>query len=255
MNIAKKIKQQALSCLGKDNWATAIGGFFIICLPAVLIILFQGLAISTMQLFWDLDNLTMIQNSITAFLELAMVLVFLLSTPMITGYLKLCYNISNGNRANISDVFYYYRNKRFGKCFFLNLKIIVRIILHFLLVIIPALFALELYFFSHTQNNLFFVLAVFFLSAAAVETIFYSTKYTVIPVIMFEDESLSVKDVFYLGTTFIKDKLGNTKTLLFTFFPHFLLCFFVVPWIFIFPYITVSFMTNSKWISELHKIK
>ncbi|MCH5201775.1 MAG: hypothetical protein J1F17_01080 [Oscillospiraceae bacterium] len=253
MNIAKTIKQQALQYLAKDNWATAIGGFFIICLPAILIVLFQGVALCTMQLFWDLDNLTMAQNNIILILQLVLVFAFLLTTPMITGYLKLCYNISKGNNANLSDVFYYYRNKCFGKCFLLNLKIIVRIILHFLLVMIPALFALELYFLSHTQNIQFLILALLFFSGAVIETVFYSVKYTLIPIIMFEDESLNTKEVFYLGTTFMKDKLKVTRTLLFTFLPHILLCFFVVPWIFIFPYITVSFMTNSKWISELHK--
>jgi uncharacterized membrane protein len=87
---------------------------------------------------------------------------------------------------------------------------------------------------------------------AVISLLFFFTQYTVIPIIFFEDESLSVKEAIRYGKGFMKGKEKDTYTLFLTFFPYFVLCFFVIPWLFVFPYLMVSLMNNGKWIASLH---
>ncbi len=249
MSTDKIIKKQALSYLAKENWATAIAGFFLICLPTILILLFLSIPALLTELFSG-SYKAAVQGTVIIASELFSLILAIFATPMITGYLRLCYNISKGEKAQISDIFYYYGKNLLGKCIQVNLKIIAGVLLHFILVILPAFFCSVIY--VLTDSYLVFTASIILCCLAFVETLFYSVKYTVVPCVLFEDESLEARDIFRLGTSFIAERKGSAKMLLFTFFPYFALCFFVVPWIFVFPYLSVSFMTNGKWLTCLY---
>jgi hypothetical protein len=103
-----------------------------------------------------------------------------------------------------------------------------------------------------TGSIVFFYISIIISVIAVISLLFFFTQYTVIPIIFFEVESLSVKEAIRYGKGFMKGKEKDTYTLFLTFFPYFVLCFFVIPWLFVFPYLMVSLMNNGKWIASLH---
>jgi phage shock protein PspC (stress-responsive transcriptional regulator) len=86
MSTERIIKKQALSYLSQDNWATAIGGFFILLLPPILIILFAGVCESISEYF-SLGNF---ETPAIILINILIILLYIFSTTIITGYLRLC---------------------------------------------------------------------------------------------------------------------------------------------------------------------
>lgn len=246
MNSNIILKKQALSYLRKNNWTTAIGGFFVMLLPTILVFLL----LASVTSFFNFDNPGIIDETGILFSEIVSLIILFLSTPIITGYLKLCYNISKGNNAEISDVFYFFSKKNYTKALAVNLIVFGLMLLMFLAFILPSfVFALM---YEALKAKIYLVLSSALLVVAVVAFIFGSTRFIIIPCVLFEDESLDVSTIIRYGLGYAKTKQKETYTLLLTFFPYFLLCFFVVPCIFVVPYLMVTLMTHGKWITALY---
>lgn len=248
------LKKQALAYLSKNNWGTAICGFFLMILPFLLIILVSSTIITFMGIFTDIEKMNILTGSITLGIEFLSFVTFIMLTPVFTGYLRLCYNISKGKNSELSDVFYYFKGSLYGKCLGINIRIIARIAGYFIVFGIPALLLTTQATFTES-GDILLILAVIYFIILLICTLFWSMKYTVIPCILFEDESLSASEIVKLGISFAKPRVGTINMLTLTFFPYFLLCFFVIPWIFVAPFLCVTYMTNGKWITEMHLVK
>lgn len=126
----------------------------------------------------------------------------------------------------------------------------VRILGYFMIFTVPAL--IFSVFFAITSYVALLAFAITLTVMAFVATIFACIKYTIVPCVYFEDESISNEEIIKLGLNFISDKLNDCRKILLSFLPYILLCFFIVPLIFVVPYITVAFMNNGKWITSLY---
>ena len=62
MNKEKMLKKQALAYLSKNNWGNAIGGFFIMLMPFIIIILANDLMVSLLDAVVDLDKINILQS-------------------------------------------------------------------------------------------------------------------------------------------------------------------------------------------------
>ena len=249
VKVAQTIKSQALYYLGKNNWGNIIAGLFIMILPAIVLYMLFGAIILTAGLLDCPENIVRILGIALDSLYLP-VLVF--ASPLATGFLRMCYKISKEENTGLGDILYFYSGGRFGKCMSINLNIIVRIIGHILLIaIFPVFLALS---YKMTGNIVLFYGSILFGVFGLIESFLYCTKYTVTLSVYFEDESIETDDILKLGRDFLneKDKRKSTRFLLITFSPLILLCFFIVPIIFVVPYICVSLMNNGKWITSLY---
>lgn len=246
MNIDKVIKKQALSYLAKDNWGTAIAGFFIMLLPFIVVLLLFAVLDGIFSTFLSEG----IAINVRLILNYAILPCLLLCTPSITGYLKICYSICKGKNGELKDIFRYFSKELYIKTLFINISVIVRILIAFIVFMIPALAVSILY---NNINNIFlYVLSLILALSGFVATLFFGIRYSIVPCVFFENENLTYKEVLATSKFYMKSKIKNVMHLLLTFMPHIILCFFVVPWIFIFPYITIAFMNNGKWITELY---
>ncbi len=250
MDKEKILKMQALAYLGKNNWGTAIGGFFVMILPFLLVILGESSIVSFLNIYFDLENLDILNSTIILGIEFIVIVTVIMLSPALTGYQRLCYKISKGEKAELTDVFYYFRGSLYGKCLALNIRVLVRMLVYFLWFGVLGYFALVHNVF---KNNTLFYLFIFFIVILTIGAVFILLRYTVVSCVFFEDESLSSKEIVKLGVMFSKEKLSTINMLTLTFFPYLLLCFFVLPLIFVVPYLTVTYMTNGKWITQLHK--
>lgn len=250
MNTEKIIKKQSLNLLSKDNWGNTIAGFFIICIPAILILLLNELFYEILRLAVSVDTSSIFFQSISSVVSMVTVIALLFSTPIITGYLRMCYLICKNEKYHLNDIFYYFKKEKYSKALSLNLNIIVRILGYFIIFNIPNLIFSG--FFAITSSVALYAVSIFFTVFGIIATIIASIKYTVIPCVYFEDESISNNDIIKLGIKFVEDKKSDCRKILFSFIPLILLCFFIVPLIFVVPYITVAFMNNGKWITSIY---
>lgn len=250
MSTEKIIKKQALNLLSKDNWGNAIVGFFIICIPAILILLLNELFYEIIRLAVSVDTSSILFQSISTAVSMITIISLLFSTPILTGYLRMCYLISKDREYNLKDIFYYFKKERYSKALSLNLNIIVRILGYFIVFNIPNL--IFSCFFAITSSVALYVMSIFLIVFGIIATIIVSIKYTVIPCVYFEDESISNNDIINLGIKFVEDKKSDCRKILFSFIPLILLCFFIVPLIFVVPYFAVAFMNNGKWITSIY---
>ncbi|MGN0477119.1 MAG: hypothetical protein ACI4HM_07265 [Ruminococcus sp.] len=248
INIQQTIKKQALNYLGKNNWGNGIAGLFIVLLPVIILYMLFGTISLITVLVGCSESFQHIFGIILDCLYLPVLVFF---SPLATGYLGMCYKITKGeNTSELKDIFYYFTGGRYGKCFSFNLHIIVRIMCHLLIVSIIPVFCALCY--KFTGIPVLFYGAIFLMVLGIIESFLYFTKYTVTLSVYFEDESIDISDILRLGNEFYSDKKKNTQFLLVTFSPLILLCFFVVPIVFVVPYICVSLMNNGKWITSLY---
>ncbi|MGN1131818.1 MAG: hypothetical protein ACI4RL_02845 [Ruminococcus sp.] len=248
INVEQTIKKQALCYLGKNNWGNGVAGLFIVLLPLIILYMLFG----TISLLAGLAGFSDYSQQILGIILDSLYLpVLVFASPLATGYLRMCYNITKGeNTSELRDIFYFFSGGRYGKCLSLNLHIIVRMICHLFIIFIVPVFCALCYRF--TGSPVLFYGSIFLIVLGVIEAFLYFTKYTVTLSVYFEGESIDCGDILRLGNEFYRDKKKNTQFLLVTFSPLVLLCFFVVPIIFVVPYICVSLMNNGKWITSLY---
>ena len=250
MKTEKILKKQSLALLSKNNWGNAIGGFFVSLLPTVLLMLIDEAISDAIKLFININTANIYYQGTVSLISLILIIVWLFTTPIFTGYLRMCYKISKDQDYSLKDIFYYFNKEKYNKCLSLNLSIMIRILFHFIVFSIPAL--IFSVFFAITSNVMFLAFAIIFTLISIIATIIICIKYTIVPCVYFEDESISNNEIIKLGLSFISDKLSDCRKLLISFIPYYLLCFFVVPLVFVIPYITVTFMNNGKWITSMY---
>lgn len=241
------LKKQALAYLAKNNWGNAISGFFIMLIPFLVILLGEGTIVTLVSLFINIEAENIINAVITLGIEFLTLSGLVLVTPVFSGYQRMCYHISKGQNAEISDVLYYFKKGFYGKCLGMNINIMGRIIGFFCLLSLPAV----IYFVTFKIKFLVAII-IAYLVIVTVLTFFFAMRYTVVPCVLFEDERLSSFDIVKIGRKIARPHLGTINMLTLSFFPYYLLCFFVVPWIFVAPYVIVAYMTNGKWITQLY---
>lgn len=103
MNIEQTIKKQSLALLAKDNWGNAIGGFLIAVLPTVLLMILDEVIYNIINLFVNTN--TLFYQGVLSFISLVLVVVWLFSTPIFTGYFRMCYLISKNQDYSLKDIF------------------------------------------------------------------------------------------------------------------------------------------------------
>ena len=97
----------------------------------------------------------------------------------------------------------------------------VRILGYFMIFTVPAL--IFFVFFAITSYVALLAFAITLTVMAFVATIFLCIKYTIVPCVYFEDESISNEEIIKLGLNFISDKLNDCRKILLSFLPYILL--------------------------------
>lgn len=258
MNIEKQIRSQAKEALN-GNWTAVISGFFVICGALVTAYVFT-LAAGSLFNIWTEDGLLKrgCDGILTSIVCISVLIVILLS-PFKNGFLKICYETTNGRKADFSDIFYFFKGNKYLNTLQFNLLIAVRIILNILIGLIPYfIFSLITYLFSIelmptvTANEVVFIIKIVLISIGIAFAIINSSKYYLTDFLYIDNDG-DTTDVFKASKAILKVHKKSLRKLFLSFVFWLALCFFIIPSLYVVPYMTTSFAQSSKWLIILYK--
>lgn len=254
MSTEKTIKNQAKKSL-EGNWTIAISALFFVCAIAVLIIAGSSILTESFNLHSvsDLENLddgsAFLYGIITLIGNLAVCAV----SPVINGVVKIFTNISMHGKTEIGDIFYYFKNA--GDYF---RSIFVNYVVYFCFSFIGGI--LDIYGFVTAKIGVSLQNGVKFdiLTALLILALIASIIIKIIVYIIFVHYTLIFHSMFdsfnfTMSIKFAIRHFGATIKLLFSFLGWILLCFFVVPAIYVVPYFISSAAVSTKWLYALDK--
>ncbi|MCH5304747.1 MAG: hypothetical protein J1E41_07780, partial [Ruminococcus sp.] len=165
----------------------------------------------------------------------------------------------NGEKADFSDMFYFFKRNKFISTIQFNLLVTLKIILNFTIGLIPY-FAVKLitYLFSIQllttvgANEIFFELQVFLFALAITFALIRSLRLFVTEFLYIENED-DFSQIFSAAKTINKKHSKDLVFLFFTFLAWIASCFFVIPALYVIPYFITSFANSSKWLIRLYK--
>ncbi len=213
MSAEKQIRLRARKSLA-PNWFVMITVVFL--LSAVLVLIYA--LYYAVYYALGIKDINIVLSAVAA-------VGILFVSPLLNGFLKMAYNISASQNAEIDDVFYFFKNaRRYFKTVLLNL-ILTGI---FSITFIPDL----LLYMSSVE---FSVISIALLSIIKILAFFLFINY---PIIAYSvDDSDSVSRYIF---KFSFKKFISAVRLFVSFTGWTLLCFFVIPALYVLPYITVA---------------
>lgn len=258
MNTEKKIRLQTKDYL-KGNWVTAASGFFVLAASLFLVFAFEE---SFEYLFniWTEDG-ALKSGSETVFTVIACVSVLaaILLSPFKNGFFKMCYNIVNDKEADLQDVFYFFKRNKYLTTLQFNLIMIIRIAFNFFIGLIPCIILNVLTFSFSVQllptveaNEIVFYINIVLIVLGVIYGIISSVKFFITEFLFIENDA-EMSGVFSVSGKIIKSYRKSILKLFLGFLPWIALCFFVVPSIYVVPYLTSTFADSSKWLIKLYK--
>lgn len=253
MKPEKMIKLQARQALRKNNWFTTIG-----CLAVTLVVLSLVLYIYYCFIFGfdliDINTSNYKENSEIpiAMLTYGMLFLFVVLSPVLSGYTKVNYNIAKYGKSQTSDLFYYFRKPQlYFKAFCLNMLKFLMLFFSAMALFMPTAI-LIVFANTYDNNSLTFLILVasaivLFLVALIIELVLY-TKLIFTNYILAEADFLGV--FFCINESFRLTK-GHTISmmkLLLSYTLWYALCFFILPIFYVIPYVKVSVGVSAKWL-------
>lgn len=257
MSTEKIIRQQAKDSL-RSNWTNVIaavlaffavvialeGLLYIFCFQFKLVNIETGSINQNKQLFYYLA-------------EIVVFVLFLFVSPVINGIIKMVYNTSALGKAEIYDMFFFFKKAgRYFKTVLFNF---------FLLALFSVLsFGLDVYgylsmFFDKSLSDGFYFDGISFLLLGAyiisvVLKILIFFMFIHYPIIAYSmNMNVPYGKYFFGFVGFSARNLWATLKLFFSFIGWMALCFFVVPAFYVLPYLMTSMVTSAKWLFALEK--
>lgn len=263
MKTEKIIKAQARNYLKQGNWSTLVGCLSVLFISFLLVYcIFETLlyGFNLVNIYtWEIKKSGQLLAGVFFMTAL---LLFILITPIINGFFRLCYNVAENQKCSAFDLFYYFKNP------ILYFKVILLNILRFLITIfsvfvfsIPAsvLFVLADNL-SGSYSALFQKIGVLIMVIGVLVQIIglfaafcLYAKTVFCNFILADDDSKNAG--WYIKESFKLSKGHNIDIikLILSFIPWILSCFFILPVFYVIPYMGVSLGNSAKWLIQLKK--
>ncbi len=275
MNAEKRIRSEAKTLLSNGYWSSSLGVFFILFASVLLILFLQsfivlGIQVVLTPLFnvlaqvepsFSLEVEESFGNSIIMLLSgaggyIAYAIGFLFLFPLYCGVKRYFYQISKGENAKVSEVFYYLTVK-FKSCMILGLRYVILCVVKFLPCIAPAyliVIAMLNNEFSTFVNSLLTLCAfITGIAGLALWTLWTSRQFLTI-YLFIEDDSKPAGFYVKESERITNGMLNKSiRKLMYSFFGWFLLALTGVGMIYFVPYCEMALATSAKWIINLQK--
>lgn len=257
MSTEKNIVLQAKNNL-KGNWVTLImAGIFI--LATIYTIISAGYLVCTISNLLDFENEDIIENAGLPYILIIVCIAIcgLSVSPLINGFFKMAYTIAKGYKITFADLFFYF-NKTSHYFNTLLLNFIYAIIMGAVIFAFNFNWILNLITNNIENDTLSFIAKIFAGSALNVLSIiligfFYILFVNSSMFLYAENPNLNALKCFGIGVKISFKNFISYIKLFFGFSGWIALCFFVVPALYVFPYIAVSFATSSKWLISMER--
>lgn len=257
MSTEKIIRNQAKKSLS-GNWTTIIAA--IIFISAALILaddLFYAVSFYFKLINTETGIVVSQREWIYNIVLAGLITVLFLISPVFNGFLKLTSNVAIYDRTEIYDLFYFFRGaRRYFKTLLLNLILSLFCIL--------LCYGLDLYAFvayflnADLRDGLGFdIITLALLGAMIISNVVKILVYLIFmhyPLMAYSmNDCLPLGRYIYGFIGFSLRNLGAAIKLLLSFLGWIALCFFIVPALYVLPYLAVSMSNSAKWLFSLEK--
>ena len=251
------IKQQSKKILSNGLWACTISAFLLVSTCVII-------CASCFELVNFLFEQVVSENNIKAFSELSLsnilflvignvlcIIISLLFSVIINGYIRFFYKAAKGQQPKISEVFHYFMS---GKEFFFALNMNLRIILYnlgwALLFFLPTIAVIAVYLIFEGVVVQAQALVVINTIASLLLLSIVNAKYFLAEPLHVENGELSARQCLSKSKEIMKNNASKIIKLTFSFTPQLLLCLLLLPMLYVLPLLTTAQCVSSKWILE-----
>lgn len=257
------IRRQAKARLSQDNWCKAVAAFiFLICAWLVSNTILQVsyminggdlnvLAANPLEHTGELTSLLLI--------ELLALLVLLAFSPIYIGYMKWNDALAKEQDTGFSMLFSGFADAgSYKRSVLFCIHLLLRYLFWGIVCAIPAAVVLSVFKFSAQSDPgyspAYFtvmggVLTAICIVAGIAAWVFLTARYFLAPYIFIDGQGeLPARDCIDYSVRLMKRNRLHYIRLLLSFLPWFLLCFFVVPALYVVPYFGASCAVSAKWM-------
>lgn len=249
MSVEKTLKKQARNILAKGNWQKSILGFLCVC--SVLSIIFTIVDQSTMLITDDILSKPLNLAIIIA-VSLLCGIGLILLTPIYTGYLRFIANSKNAKTGDVQDIFYYFKKGKYVDTVQFNLALFLRYAVFLIICALPVT-ACFVFMQLIPEYELAFKIGSVWLGIIAVPTYCFVSRFWVMAQYLYvtDFDYRKEKEIVKASHYFVKNNFSKVISLYISFIPYALLCFFVIPIVFVYPYFKHTTFLSYSYIYEL----
>lgn len=257
MNSERIVKKQAKKSLS-GNWVPIISAASAVCIVFITALFLLYAAGSALNLF-DSESGELLDDLKFLLLMLFAEAILAFAAPAFNGVLKMCANVVLTGKTEITDLFYYFRDKR--RYFRTLLLDVVLIYVYSLIVNVLDCYnyvssfteaSLSDGLFANSPTTTLILLLVGLVSAAIKVVAFLLFLYYPLAAYAIDD-SRGIGKYMFGFIPFSFRHFGKSLKLLLSFFLWILSCFFVVPAIYVLPYYLVSAISSTRWLIVLDR--
>lgn len=259
MGAEKVIRQQARQSLSQDNWGKAVSAvIFTAC--SVLVAQAVGSVASLLgSSFPELAKEPLANaGALSAFvlIQLLSIVILFAFSPMLIGTVSFFNALAKGEKAEFSMVYSWFSDtQRYLRAVMFCLQLTVRYLLWTFICLLPMAFFLPLltsgqFDFSPAVHNSLLLVFGIYIVAAVLFWITATAKYFLAPYLFIDHPELSIQACISTSVLYMRGNRLKYVRLFLSFLPWFLLCFFVVPALYVVPYFLASCATSAKWLRE-----
>ena len=251
MSVEATLKKQAREILAKDNWAKSIMGF--LCVLSVFGITLLVVDLSTYLMTDDILS-NPINIAIMVAISLVGVVGFVLLSPFYTGYIKFIAESKEQKTGDAQNFVYYFAKGRYLKTVLLNLTMLVRYAVLLIICVLPLAVFLVLMHEMPEYETGFKIGALWSGIVGAVVFFMISRFYVMVQYLYVSGfEYRKERELIKLSSRMIRKNFGKCLSLYISFIGYLLLCFFMIPIVFVYPYFKHTAILSYSYIYELEK--
>ncbi|MBQ1545919.1 MAG: hypothetical protein IIZ59_00100 [Clostridia bacterium] len=245
MSAEKMIKSEAKRALS-GNWPAAVTALFVSAMVPVLSILMIAASYSVIgdEEVGELLGTNSVETYVFVGLNVAAVAALLLLLPIWCGMTRFLGKLAAGEEADVVDVFYFLENSgRYKKAAAFMAGLAMKCVGTLIVCTLPALLFLMI----DSNDDIIVMLAIILAAVGAIIALLWMHRFA-FSTVLFSYKDYDPASAKKTGKTIAK---GNTKKLIkitFKSIPWYLSLFLVVPFIYVIPYLGLSYTVSMKYI-------
>lgn len=251
MSVESTLKKQSKTILAKGNWAKSIVGF--LCVLTVLSLLYIMVCIASLFMGEDpITTATPVTIAIGFGISMVGLAVVILLSPIYTGYIRFISECKNSETGDIQNIFYYFAKGRYFDTVQLNLLLAVIQTLYLIICFAPGIASLVCAEIMPEHKTMFQIIAVWLVIIGVLAYILISRLYVMTQYLYVADfHYKKEKDLVRASLYMVKKNYSKIINLYISYLLWFLLCYFVIPVVFVYPYFKHSAVLSYSYIYEM----
>ncbi len=258
MSAENVLKKQTRVILGKNNWIKSVVGFLCVltsfAIPFMLVY-FSAAFLDDSVLkdnSVDLSNVNVINLAVCITFAVLSLVVFVMLLPVYTGYVRFIAGCRDSQSGDIEDIFYYFQKGKYLDTVQLNMILLIRKAVWFLVFSVPAVVMLYLSHQFGEHKTLFSICALWvgifgFAGYLMVSRLYIMTQYLYVSNFNYRRE----RDIINASSYMVRKNYGRIISLYLSYILWGVFCFFVIPIVFVYPYFKHCAVLSYSYIYDM----